>query len=83
MKVEARLNGVEKQNSATELMIIPIRRMVSYLTKVMTLKPGDVILTGSPIGAEFVGAGDTIECKIKEIGTLRNSFVLAKEQFKS
>jgi 2-keto-4-pentenoate hydratase/2-oxohepta-3-ene-1,7-dioic acid hydratase in catechol pathway len=83
VKVEARLNGVEKQNSATELMIIPIRRMVSYLTKVMTLKPGDVILTGSPIGAEFVGAGDTIECKIKEIGTLRNSFVLAKEQFKS
>lgn len=83
MKVEARLNGVEKQNSATELMIIPIRRMVSYLTKVMTLKPGDVILTGSPVGAEFVGAGDIIECKIKEIGTLSNSFELAKEQFKS
>lgn len=83
VKVEARLNGVEKQNSATELMIIPIRRMVSYLTKVMTLKPGDVILTGSPVGAEFVGAGDIIECKIKEIGTLSNSFELAKEQFKS
>lgn len=83
VNVEARLNGVEKQNSATELMIIPIRRMVSYLTKVMTLQPGDVILTGSPVGAEFVGAGDTIECKIKEIGTLSNSFVLAKEQVKS
>jgi 2-keto-4-pentenoate hydratase/2-oxohepta-3-ene-1,7-dioic acid hydratase in catechol pathway len=83
VKVEARLNGVEKQNSATELMIIPIGRMVSYLTKVMTLKPGDVILTGSPVGADFVGAGDTIECIIKEIGTLRNSFVLAKEQVKS
>jgi len=75
VSVEARLNDVEKQNSATELMIIPIRRMVSYLTKVMTLKPGDVILTGSPVGAEFVGAGDLIECEIKEIGTLRNSFV--------
>ena len=82
VKVEASLNGVEKQNSATELMIIPIRRMVSYLTKVMTLKPGDVILTGSPVGAEFVGPGDTIECKIKEIGTLSNSFVLAQEQVK-
>ncbi|MCH6264626.1 MULTISPECIES: fumarylacetoacetate hydrolase family protein [Neobacillus] len=83
VKVEANLNGVEKQNSATELMIIPIRKMVSYLTKVMTLKPGDVILTGSPLGAELVGAGDTIECEIKEIGTLRNTFVLAKESVKS
>ncbi|MDN3016108.1 fumarylacetoacetate hydrolase family protein [Paenibacillus sp. BSR1-1] len=83
VKVEAKLNSVEKQNSATELMIIPIRRMLSYLTKVMTLKPGDVILTGSPVGAEFVGAGEIIECEIKEIGTLRNSFVLAKEHAKS
>ncbi|NHM31447.1 fumarylacetoacetate hydrolase family protein [Neobacillus terrae] len=83
VSVEARLNGVEKQNSATDLMIIPIRRMVSYLTKVMTLKPGDVILTGSPVGAEFVGAGDLIECEIKEIGTLRNSFVNQKEHSKT
>lgn len=80
VKVEARLNGIEKQNSATELMIIPIKRMVSYLTKVMTLQPGDVILTGSPVGAEFVNAGDVIECEIKGIGTLRNSFVMAKER---
>jgi 2-keto-4-pentenoate hydratase/2-oxohepta-3-ene-1,7-dioic acid hydratase in catechol pathway len=79
VSVEARLNGIEKQNSATELMIIPIRRMVSYLTKVMTLKPGDVILTGSPVGAELVGANDVIECEIKEIGTLTNTFVAVKE----
>ncbi|NWQ40328.1 fumarylacetoacetate hydrolase family protein [Bacillus sp. EB106-08-02-XG196] len=83
VNVEAKLNGVEKQNSATDLMIIPIRTMVSYLTKVMTLKPGDVILTGSPVGAELVGDGDIIECEIKEIGTLRNSFILAKEHVNS
>jgi 2-keto-4-pentenoate hydratase/2-oxohepta-3-ene-1,7-dioic acid hydratase in catechol pathway len=83
VKVEAILNGAQKQNSATELMIIPIRRMVSYLTKVMTLKPGDVILTGSPVGAELVGAGDIIECEIKEVGTLRNTFVTAKEAAKT
>ncbi|WP_409290267.1 fumarylacetoacetate hydrolase family protein [Peribacillus sp. SCS-37] len=83
VKVEARLNGAEKQNSATELMIIPIRRMVSYLTKVMTLKPGDVILTGSPVGAELVGTGDVIECEIKEIGNLRNTFVTVKEAAKT
>lgn len=78
VKVEARLNDVEKQNSGTELMIIPIRKMVSYLTAVMTLKPGDVILSGSPVGAELAGAGEVIECEIKEIGSLRNTFVAAK-----
>ncbi|MFS0638651.1 fumarylacetoacetate hydrolase family protein [Mesobacillus foraminis] len=79
IKVEARLNGTEKQNSATDLMIIPIRKMISYLSSVMTLKPGDVILTGSPLGAEMVQAGDVIECEIKEIGTLKNTFVTARE----
>jgi 2-keto-4-pentenoate hydratase/2-oxohepta-3-ene-1,7-dioic acid hydratase in catechol pathway len=78
VNVAADLNGVQKQNSSTELMIIPIRKMISYLTQVMTLSPGDVILTGSPIGAEFVKAGDVIECTIEEIGTLRNTFVAAK-----
>lgn len=74
IKVEARLNGENKQSSATNLMIVPIHKMISYLSKVMTLMPGDVILTGSPIGASFVGEGDVIECEIKEIGTLRNTF---------
>ncbi|MGR3764484.1 fumarylacetoacetate hydrolase family protein [Rossellomorea sp. NS-SX7] len=74
ISVEARLNGKDKQNSPTSLMIVPIREMISYLTRVMTLKPGDVILTGSPAGAEMVGAGDVIECEIKEIGTLKNKF---------
>lgn len=76
--VEASLNNIEKQNSPTELMIIPIRKMISYLTTIMTLKPGDVILTGSPVGAEFVREGDVIECEIKGIGRLRNRFATAK-----
>lgn len=83
VRVEARLNHIEKQNSGTELMIIPIRKMISYLSTVMTLKPGDVILTGSPVGAELVGEGDIIECEIKEIGTLRNTFVVSKASVKN
>ncbi|WP_257347358.1 fumarylacetoacetate hydrolase family protein [Pseudalkalibacillus decolorationis] len=79
VKIEARLNDVEKQNSSTELMIVSIQKMISFLSKVMTLKPGDVILTGSPIGAEMVGEGDFIECEIKEIGILTNRFVTTKE----
>lgn len=78
VKVQAFLNGVEKQNSPTELMIVPIRRMVSYLSHVMTLQPGCVILTGSPVGAEMVGSDDVIECTIKEIGILRNTFTTVK-----
>lgn len=79
VRVEAKVNDVEKQNSGTELMIIPIRTILSYLTNVMTLNPGDVILTGSPVGADFVCSRDVIECKIKEIGTLRNTFVTVNE----
>ncbi|KAF0819871.1 MULTISPECIES: fumarylacetoacetate hydrolase family protein [unclassified Cytobacillus] len=83
VKVEAKLNGSEKQNSSTDLMIIPIRKMISYLSNVMTLKPGDVILTGSPVGAEMVRSGDVIDCEIKEIGTLRNTFAVARESAKT
>lgn len=73
--IEAYVNGQQKQNSSTELMIVPIREMISYLSNVMTLKPGDVILTGSPVGAEFIGNNDEIVCKIKQIGALRNCLV--------
>ncbi|MBU7591095.1 fumarylacetoacetate hydrolase family protein [Metabacillus halosaccharovorans] len=79
IRIKARLNDVEKQNSGTELMIVPIREMISYLSSVMTLKPGDIILTGSPLGAELIGDGDVIECEIEEIGTLKNSLVNAKD----
>lgn len=72
IRVKAQLNNIEKQNSGTNLMIFSISKMVSYLSTVKTLKPGDVILTGSPLGAEFIGADDVIECVIDEIGTLRN-----------
>lgn len=54
--VEAKLNDVIKQNSPTNLMIIPIRKMISYLTGVMTLKPGDVILTGDPCRRRICGS---------------------------
>lgn len=73
--VEAYVNGVQKQNSSTALMIVPIREMIAYLSTVMTLKPGDVILTGSPIGAEFIGNHDEIVCEIKQIGVLKNRLI--------
>lgn len=70
--VEAYLNGDKKQDSATTLMIVSMRKMIAYLSTVMTLQPGDVILTGSPLGAEMMKDGDEIVCEIAEIGKLQN-----------
>lgn len=70
--VKAYLNGEKKQDSETGLMIVSMRKMIAYLSKVMTLEAGDVILTGSPLGAEMMKAGDEIICEIEEIGQLRN-----------
>ncbi|WP_070121310.1 fumarylacetoacetate hydrolase family protein [Bacillus marinisedimentorum] len=80
VKVESSLNGEKKQDSHVSLMIVPMANMVSYLSKVMTLKPGDVILTGSPLGAEFLKDGDRIECTIEGIGTLANNTQKAKDK---
>mgnify|MGYP001178148754 CR=1 FL=1 len=70
--VKAYLNGEKKQDSETGLMIVSMRKMIAYLSKVMTLEAGDIILTGSPLGAEMMKAGDEIVCEIEEIGQLRN-----------
>lgn len=61
-----------------DLIIISVEKMIAYLSNVMTLKPGDVILTGSPVGAELVGAGSIINCHIDEIGSLKNTFSKVK-----
>ncbi|WP_042224933.1 fumarylacetoacetate hydrolase family protein [Oceanobacillus manasiensis] len=72
VRIEAKVNGVRKQSSPTRLMIVTIEEMIRYLSHVMTLQPGDVILTGSPVGAEMVGENIMVECTIEGIGTIRN-----------
>ncbi|WP_156291076.1 fumarylacetoacetate hydrolase family protein [Oceanobacillus salinisoli] len=70
--VKAYLNGDKIQDSVTKLMIIPMRKMIAGLSSIMTLEQGDVILTGSPLGAGMMRDGDDIICEIAEIGGLRN-----------
>ncbi|QDI90363.1 DUF2437 domain-containing protein [Salicibibacter halophilus] len=77
VSVKARVDEVEKQNSPTDLMIVSIEEMISYLSNVMTLKQGDVIMTGSPVGAGMVTEGSLVECEINEIGVLKNTLVKA------
>jgi 2-keto-4-pentenoate hydratase/2-oxohepta-3-ene-1,7-dioic acid hydratase in catechol pathway len=52
-----------------------IRSIVSYVSKNMTLVPGDIILTGSPAGISQINSGDLIECEIEGIGMLANSVI--------
>jgi 2-keto-4-pentenoate hydratase/2-oxohepta-3-ene-1,7-dioic acid hydratase in catechol pathway len=77
LTVQALHNGRLKQDSTLDLMILSIPFLLSYLSNVMTLYPGDVLLSGSPAGAEFMSAGDIIECNIDGIGNLRNTVVTA------
>ena len=53
-------------------MITPVYELISFISKVMTLMPGDVILTGTPAGVGPVRRGDVVEVSIEGIGTLKN-----------
>lgn len=73
LKISLYQNGVIKQESSTSLMFFSIPYLISYLSKVMTLFPGDLILTGTPSGVGSFNIGDQIEINIENIGTLKNT----------
>lgn len=75
VRIRSELNGEEKQNSGLDNIIVDIPTMISFLSRYVTLEPGDVILTGAPVGAVMMKAGDVIECIVDGIGTLRNTVV--------
>ena len=72
LSLVTRVNGEVKQNGRTSMMIFPCAFIVEFITSVMTLEPGDVILTGTPAGVSPLQAGDLVEVEIEGIGTLRN-----------
>jgi len=67
-----RVNGDIKQNGRTSMMVFPCGVLVEFISSVMTLEPGDLILTGTPAGVGPLNAGDVVEVEIEGIGTLRN-----------
>ncbi|MGE0076198.1 MAG: fumarylacetoacetate hydrolase family protein, partial [Sphaerochaetaceae bacterium] len=73
LKITSRLNGTVCQSSNTRNLIFGCTYLVSYLSHIMTLYPGDVILTGTPSGIGPMQPGDTIEVEIEGIGILRNT----------
>ena len=69
------VNGEVKQDSRTSLLIHDIATLVSYVTAVMTMLPGDVLLTGTPAGVGPLVAGDSVSVSVEGIGTLTNRVV--------
>jgi 2-keto-4-pentenoate hydratase/2-oxohepta-3-ene-1,7-dioic acid hydratase in catechol pathway len=72
LQLSTRVNGQARQHESTALMIFDSAFLVEFITAVMTLDPGDVIMTGTPAGIGPLQAGDVVEVEIEGIGTLRN-----------
>ena len=68
-----RVNGVVKQNSNTKNMIFDVFELISFVSEIMTLLPGDVIITGTPPGVGAIEAGDVVQIEIEGIGVLKNT----------
>lgn len=75
LSVETRLNGDLKQDGTTHDMIFDVPALVAHVSSVMTLLPGDVILTGTPEGVGPMEVGDEVDVTIAGIGTLTNKVV--------
>lgn len=75
LPIVARVNGEVRQSSTTANLIFGVPYLISFISKVMTLLPGDVILTGTPAGTGSLKEGDEVEVEIGPIGPLRNRLV--------
>jgi 2-keto-4-pentenoate hydratase/2-oxohepta-3-ene-1,7-dioic acid hydratase in catechol pathway len=72
LRVETYVNGDRRQSAPTSSMIFGVARLVSYISHIMTLFPGDLIATGTPAGVGPLRSGDEVEVVIDGIGRLRN-----------
>jgi 2-keto-4-pentenoate hydratase/2-oxohepta-3-ene-1,7-dioic acid hydratase in catechol pathway len=75
LRLTTTVNGEVKQDSRTSLLIHDITTLVTYVTAVMTMLPGDVLLTGTPEGISPMVAGDSVSVSIEGIGALTNRVV--------
>ena len=71
--IESQVNGKTMQKSNTSNLIFSVPFLVSYLSQVMTLLPGDIILTGTPGGISGMHHGDTVQIIIEGLGVLKNT----------
>ncbi len=82
MRITTKVNGEVRQNDTTASMMFPIKYIISYCSKFFHLQPGDMIATGTPIGAgarfdppKFLVPGDVIEVEVEGVGKLVNGVI--------
>jgi len=73
LEVKTFLNGKLKQRGTTANLIFPVPHLVRFVSRIMTLNPGDVISTGTPAGVGSLEPGDRVDVQIEGIGTLSNT----------
>jgi len=73
LTISMRVNGEERQHGGTALMIHPVARIISHLSTIFTLEPGDVILTGTPAGVSRIAPGDRLRAEIPGVASLQVS----------
>ena len=72
LTVVTRVNGVERQRGKGSDMVFSIPDLLAYVSHIMTLEPGDVVLTGSPAGVGKLSAGDEVEVEVIGVSRVRN-----------
>jgi 2-keto-4-pentenoate hydratase/2-oxohepta-3-ene-1,7-dioic acid hydratase in catechol pathway len=72
VRVEGWVNGARRQSSSTKELIFPVDALVAFISRVMTLLPGDVISTGTPAGIGPITDGDRVTIKVEGVGDLSN-----------
>jgi|FaiFalFF_MnMetaG_3_1042247.scaffolds.fasta_scaffold00206_6 2-keto-4-pentenoate hydratase/2-oxohepta-3-ene-1,7-dioic acid hydratase in catechol pathway len=75
LRVTLRVNGQVRQDAWTSEMILSVPRILEYVSRYMSLEPGDIIATGTPAGVGPLRPGDVVEAEIEGIGVLRNPVV--------
>jgi 2-keto-4-pentenoate hydratase/2-oxohepta-3-ene-1,7-dioic acid hydratase in catechol pathway len=70
--VVTRVNGVEKQRASSSEMVFSIAKLLSYVSHVMTLEPGDIVATGTPSGVGPLSAGDVVEVELVGVSKVSN-----------
>ncbi len=78
--VLCRVNGEVRQMGNTQEMVFSVAQLIAFVSSVMTLEPGDVILTGTPAGVSPLHPGDVVEVEIEGLGVLRNPVVADRPQ---
>jgi 2-keto-4-pentenoate hydratase/2-oxohepta-3-ene-1,7-dioic acid hydratase in catechol pathway len=75
VRVESRVNGEIKQSESTLAFIFPVDVVLRYISQIMTLLPGDLVLTGTPAGVGPLVAGDEVSVSVEGIGSMSNAVV--------